>query len=105
MIKGWCPSLFKPMMAADGLLLRVQAPFAKMQAEQARVLAKATADDGNGELELTRRGKLQARGFSNSSQHDFVEKILDVDLASVDAELESWRSKLLLPPLSLADDA
>ena len=60
--RGWCPGVRRPMMTGDGLLVRLH-PFAgRVSADQARLIAQAARDYGNGHLDITARGNLQIRG-------------------------------------------
>jgi precorrin-3B synthase len=60
--RGWCPGVRRPMMTGDGLLVRLH-PFAgRVSADQARLIAEAARDYGNGHLDITARGNLQIRG-------------------------------------------
>jgi precorrin-3B synthase len=60
--RGWCPGVRRPMATGDGLLVRLH-PFAgKLSADQARLIAKAAREHGNGHLDITARGNLQIRG-------------------------------------------
>ena len=60
--RGWCPGVRRPMATGDGLLVRLH-PFAgRISAGQARLIAQAARDHGNGHLDITARGNLQIRG-------------------------------------------
>ena len=61
-IKGWCPSLEKPMESGDGLLVRIPIKFGKLRSDVARKLATLSTQYGNGHLDLSNRGNLQLRG-------------------------------------------
>ncbi len=62
MRRGWCPGVRRPMMTGDGLLVRLH-PFAgRLSVDQARLIAQAAHDYGNGHLDITARGNLQIRG-------------------------------------------
>jgi precorrin-3B synthase len=63
-IKGWCPSLEKPMESGDGLLVRIPLNFGHMRAEVAREIAALSEKYGNGHFDLSARGNLQIRGVS-----------------------------------------
>jgi len=62
MRRGWCPGVRRPMATGDGLLVRLH-PFAgRLSADQARFIAQAAREYGNGHLDITARGNLQIRG-------------------------------------------
>ncbi|HET9147517.1 MAG TPA: precorrin-3B synthase [Acetobacteraceae bacterium] len=82
MKRGRCPSLASPMLAADGLLLRVRPRHGRLDAGAARMVAAGAKDHGNGAIELTSRGKLQLRGFSAASARRFAVLIEEAGLAA-----------------------
>ena len=102
-IKGWCPSLLRPMRSGDGLIARIKPSAARLSAMQAHLLAQAAARYGNGQLELTRRGNLQARGFTTANHACFAEEVLAMGLASADPAVEALRN-VLAAPLSATED-
>lgn len=95
MIKGWCPSLFEPMAAGDGLLVRVKPRAGGVTAGQLRALAAAGAKFGSGRVEITNRANFQLRGFSEASARDFAGAMLDAGLASADPAAERRRNILV----------
>ena len=65
--RGWCPGVRRPMETGDGLLVRLH-PFAgRLTADQARSIAEAAREFGNGHLDITARGNLQIRGVSDET--------------------------------------
>ncbi|MEO8242222.1 MAG: precorrin-3B synthase [bacterium] len=62
-VKGWCPSTLRPMMSGDGLLVRIRPPLARLTMAQARGLAEAARQHGNGLIDLSSRGNIQLRGI------------------------------------------
>jgi len=97
LIKGWCPSLKKPMQTGDGLLVRVPIKFGRLRVGVARKIAKLAQKYGNGHLDLSARGNLQIRGVSEASYpllrkelanlgfvHDFTLHIITNPLAEID---------------------
>lgn len=104
-VRGWCPTLFEPMASGDGLLARVKPPLGRISAAAARELAAAARRWGNGQLELTNRADLQARGFSDASLPAFCEVVLAAGLADADPAVERRRNVLLSPFASRAGAA
>lgn len=102
---GWCPTLFDPMTSGDGLLARVKPPLGRISAAAARELATAARRWGNGQLELTNRGALQARGFSETSLPKFREVVLAEGLASAEPSVERRRNVVLSPFAEAAGEA
>ncbi len=79
--RGWCPTLSTPMPSGDGLLLRIRPALSRLDAAVARGLAAAAARHGNGVIELTIRGNLQVRGFSEASAAAFAGEVEAAGLA------------------------
>ncbi len=102
-VKGWCPSALRPMAAGDGLIARIKPTAATLNADQARVIAEAADRFGNGQLEITRRGNLQARGFDAAGHARFADIVLTCRLAVPDAAAEAVRT-VLAAPLSPTED-
>ncbi len=96
--RGWCPSLQAPMPAADGLLVRVRPRLQRLTAGDARLIAAAARQFGNGTIELTNRGNLQLRGFSAASAAGCAAMIGHLDQAE-------RRPGLLCAPLLGLDPA
>ena len=97
MKRGWCPSLYEPMPAKDGLLLRVK-PFAgQLSANAAMTLAAAATRFGNGMIQLTNRANLQFRGFSAESAPAFADVAGGLGLADTRPGVERRRNVLVSP--------
>ena len=73
--RGWCPSVFTPMQADDGLLVRVKPTASALSAQQLAALAEAAAREGNGKVQLTSRANLQLRGFTPASAERFARSL------------------------------
>lgn len=97
--RGWCPSLYDPMATGDGLLVRVKPPGARLGADAARALAAAAARFGNGAVDLTARGNLQARGLSPGGVDAFAAAMVATGLAHPDPAVERRRA-VIAPPLA-----
>ena len=65
--RGWCPGVRRPMATGDGLLVRLHPFGGRLSADQARLIAQAAAEHGNGHLDITARGNLQIRGVSDDT--------------------------------------
>jgi precorrin-3B synthase len=100
--RGWCPTLYDPMDTGDGLLVRVRPPEARLMPAQARTLAAAAREQGNGIIELTQRGNLQIRGLAPDTTSAFAEVMVAAGLAHADAVQE--RRRAVMPPPLLGDD-
>ncbi|TDU82207.1 precorrin-3B synthase [Kribbella voronezhensis] len=96
-----CPGVLAVHQAADGGLARVRLPGGLLSAEQLRLLAAASIELGDGNLELTSRGNIQIRalrpgapqqlsdrlyaaGLLPSISHERVRNILASPLSGID---------------------
>ena len=95
MVRGWCPSLARPMPTGDGLLARLSPPGGAMTADQARALAAAALRHGSGVLQVTSRAAIQVRGLTAASAECFASEITEAGF--LDA------SRVVRPPL-IGDD-
>ncbi len=102
--RGWCPTVFEPMQAGDGWLLRIKPRRARLSAADARAVAAVATKFGNGVIGLTNRANLQLRGLSADAIPAAAEATLAAGLADADAGVERRRN-LLLPPLLGLDPA
>lgn len=91
-VRGWCPSLYEPMAALDGLIVRVK-PFVRgLSAADLQLIAEAAERAGAGGLELTGRGALQVRGLDEAGATTFARTMVEAGLASADAAVERRRN-------------
>jgi precorrin-3B synthase len=70
--RGWCPGVRRPMITGDGLLVRLSPFGGRLTADQARLIADAAREHGNGHLDITARGNLQIRGVSDGTYPDLL---------------------------------
>ncbi|KEO60717.1 precorrin-3B synthase [Thioclava indica] len=61
-VYGRCPSARQPMASGDGLVVRLRPPNNRLTPDQARAIAAAAQDYGNGLIDLPARANLQLRG-------------------------------------------
>ncbi len=93
-VKGWCPGAYRPMMSADGLVVRVRPVRARLTAEQALGLCSLSQDHGSGSLDLTNRANLQLRSVRPDAHEDVLQALAALDLLDADPKLESRRNIL-----------
>jgi precorrin-3B synthase len=86
------------MLSGDGWLSRVKPPAGGLSAAAARILAREAARLGHGAMDLTQRGNLQPRGFSEAGAAEFASAMVEAGLADPDPAVERGRN-LLAPPL------
>jgi len=97
--KGWCPTIHAPMVAGDGLLVRVHPPGSALAAPAARLLASAAAQYGNGIIDLGSRASLQVRGLRQHTAAPFAAAMVAAGLAHPDPDIER-RRRVIAPPLA-----
>jgi precorrin-3B synthase len=102
--RGWCPSLFRPMLSGDGWLARIRPRGGLVAGPVVAALAEAAARYGNGLIEITSRANLQIRGLRPDSIAPFTEAMLAVGAADADEAIEA-RANILVSPLLEADPA
>ncbi len=103
LVKGWCPSLLRPMQAADGWLLRLKPHLGLLTAEQADEIAALSETLGNGQLELTQRAGLQIRGLPEETLDAAAKSLIALGLAHPDPAVEARRN-IIVSPLAGADE-
>ena len=101
-VRGSCPSLLTPMESGDGLLVRIKPRAATLTADQAEAVAAGARRYGNGIADLTNRGHLQLRGFSETAVDGFAAGMAQIGLAAAHPRAESVRN-ILVDPLGPDD--
>lgn len=102
MIRGWCPTAWRPMAAGDGLLVRVRPKLGRLTREQVIGLCEAAIVNGNGQIDATNRANLQIRGVD--AWQPLIEELCDLDLIDRDPVAESRRAILVAPDWRTGDD-
>ncbi len=90
------------MASGDGLLARITPTLATLSAAQALALDQAASRDGNGIIEITSRGNLQARGLRPASHGAFLAILADAGLIDSDPRRQA-RRRLSAAPLAATD--
>ncbi|ASM73580.1 MULTISPECIES: cobalamin biosynthesis protein CobG [Roseobacteraceae] len=96
-VKGWCPSAHRPMMAADGLVMRVRPVLARLTANQMLGLCTLAQRFGHGTLEITNRANVQIRGVTATGHDRVLHALGDLGLLDADPAHESRRNILVNP--------
>jgi precorrin-3B synthase len=73
--RGACPALSAPMPTGDGLLIRLSPVDGGLSPKQLIGLCDSALKHGNGTIEITARGSLQFRGFSDASAAQFADEV------------------------------
>lgn len=102
MIRGWCPTAWRPMAAGDGLLVRVRPKLGRLTREQVIGLCEAAIAHGNGQIDATNRANLQIRGVD--AWEPLIEELCDLGLVDRDPVAESRRAILVAPDWDIGDD-
>ena len=96
-VKGWCPSAYRPMMSGDGLIVRVKPRLGRMSADQAAALADLAKRFGNGVIDLTSRANVQLRGVKEADLSNLLNELRGERLVDHDADREARRSIVTTP--------
>jgi precorrin-3B synthase len=96
-VKGWCPGAYQPMMAEDGLVVRIRPRLARVSSEQAAGLCAVSLEYGSGYIDLTNRANLQIRGISEADHEAVLARLAPLGLLDEDPALESRRNLLVTP--------
>ena len=105
MVKGWCPDVWHPMMAGDGLLVRVKPRMGRLTRAQVLGLCDAAMVHGNGLIDMTARANLQIRGVRENDWQALLDRLLALDLVDADPVIEQRRNILVVPDWQAGDDS
>ncbi|WP_339762064.1 cobalamin biosynthesis protein CobG [uncultured Sulfitobacter sp.] len=97
MVKGWCPGAYQPMMAADGLVMRVRPKLARLTVDQAAGLCDIALRYGSGHIDLTNRANLQIRGVAEADHDAVLMGLGGLGLLDEDPAMERRRNILVAP--------
>ncbi|WP_119062598.1 precorrin-3B synthase [Dichotomicrobium thermohalophilum] len=103
MVKGWCPSAYRPMMSGDGLIVRVRPHAGRLDRAQVIGLCEAAAQYGNGIIDLTNRANLQIRGVAQEDHAALVEALSVFGLLDADPVREARRNIIVAPDWRAGD--
>lgn len=103
-VRGWCPTAWRPMMAGDGLLVRVRPPFGRMSRAQALALCDAALRHGNGHIDLTNRAALQIRGVGEAGHLALMQSLVTLGLTDPEPAREARPPVILNPDWTPGDE-
>ena len=103
-VKGWCPDACHPMMAGDGLLLRVRPRLGRLTTVQVLGLCDVASVHGNGLIDMTSRANLQLRGIGEGNWRAAIDRLVALDLVDADPFMEGRRAVLVAPDWRAGDD-
>ncbi|HXH15794.1 MAG TPA: cobalamin biosynthesis protein CobG [Sphingomonas sp.] len=104
LVRGWCPDAWRPMMAGDGLLVRVRPPLGRLTRAEALGLCKAATQYGNGAIDLTTRANIQIRGVREDRWRALVDALLAFGLIDPDPVCEARANILVGADWRAGDD-
>ncbi|WP_267435233.1 cobalamin biosynthesis protein CobG [Sphingomonas sp. GM_Shp_1] len=104
-VKGWCPDAWRPMMAGDGLLVRVRPPLGRLTGPQVEGLCRAAIRHGNGQIDLTSRANLQIRGVGEEGWSTLLAELQALGLVDPDPVREGRSAILIQPEWRDGDDS
>lgn len=104
-VRGWCPTAWRPMMAGDGLLVRVRPALGRMTRAQTVGLCEAALALGNGHIDITNRAALQIRGVSEANHTALMERLVALGLAGAHPEQDKQIPVLINPDWLPGDDS
>ena len=103
-LRGWCPDAWRPMMAGDGLIVRVKPRLARLTRPQVEALADLAGRFGSGAVDLTNRANLQIRGVREEGWRELLAVLVDTGLVDEDPEAEGRRNVLVAPGWEPGDE-
>ena len=96
-VKGWCPGACAPMMAEDGLILRIRPRDGRLTATQTQGLAMLAQAEGQARVSLTSRANLQMRGVKPERHAALLEGLAALGLLDENAATETARNIVVTP--------
>lgn len=97
LIRGWCPGAVRPMVASDGLVVRVRPQVGRLSQAQAQGLAQLAQRWAHPLLELTNRANLQLRGVDPADHAPLLAALNELGLVDADASHEARRNVQVQP--------
>ncbi|SMC99250.1 cobalamin biosynthesis protein CobG [Primorskyibacter flagellatus] len=96
-VKGWCPGAYRPMLSADGLVMRVRPRLARLTPDQGAGLCDIALRYGSGSIDLTNRANLQIRGVAEADHDTVLAGLGALGLLDKDPRIEERRNILVAP--------
>ena len=103
-IQGWCPGALRPMLAGDGLVVRIRPRGGRLSQAQAAGIATLADQFGNGVIDLTTRANVQLRGVTQGSHPHLIDGLRSLGLIDESPEAEARRNVVVAPFWSDGDD-
>ncbi|WP_175149866.1 oxidoreductase [Paraburkholderia ultramafica] len=83
-----CPGLLRIVAARDGGICRIKLPGGELRADQARVVAAASARHAAGVIELTNRANLQVRGVRSGHEAELIAALVEAGLGPMPGSMQ-----------------
>ncbi|MCE7797121.1 cobalamin biosynthesis protein CobG [Sphingobium sufflavum] len=104
-VRGWCPTAWRPMLAGDGLIVRVRPRLGQLSRAQILGLCEIANVHGNGMIDATSRANLQIRGVAEGNLPTLLDRLVALDLVDADRWMEERRAILVAPDWTEGDDS
>ncbi|MFL9962839.1 oxidoreductase [Paraburkholderia sediminicola] len=99
-----CPGLLRIVAARDGGICRIKLPGGELSADQARVVAEASARHAAGVIELTNRANLQVRGVRSGHEAALITELVDAGLGPTPPRTTDAADSSSTAAVNAADD-
>ena len=96
-VQGWCPGALRPMPSGDGLVTRIRPRMARLTTAQAKGIARAARQHGNGLIDLSARGNIQLRGIRPDTHLPLLDDLAALGLLDPDEATERHRNLTVSP--------
>ncbi|WP_081497178.1 precorrin-3B synthase [Phyllobacterium sp. YR531] len=92
-----CPGLFRMAQARDGGICRVKLTFGQLTSDQARGIADASEQFGNGIIDVTNRANVQIRGVQPHNEDALIDSLLGLGLGPLTDKGDDVRNVMISP--------
>jgi precorrin-3B synthase len=99
-----CPGLFRIVRARDGGICRLKLALGHLSGAQARTIAAAARQFGNGAIDVTNRANLQLRGLAPAAELALIDALLDAGLGPTAPAADDIRNVMVSPTAGIDRD-
>jgi len=96
-----CPGLYRIVQSLDGGICRIKLPLGRLDAIQARAMARLAAAHGSPEIEITNRANLQIRGLREGADDVLIAGLIEAGIAPKSSGVDDVRNVMVSPVLGL----
>ena len=101
---NFCPSLFKPTTAVDGILTRIRVPLGIISLEQIEAIAQISEQFSNSSIQITNRANIQIR-TSEPFPNSVLKDLQKLGLAAHNPDLDHLRNIMISPTAGIDPEA